>query len=552
MPKSYEDKTYLSSSPWANNNGLRALAVYAFGSLFAHSAVADVFDVAPDLANREVSPINFNINSIEPNGNTVVSDQRLDAVLASFVGMPISLERLDNIRATIFDEYSNRGYLCRISIPAQDLSDGSIEVVIEEVTLGEVIVSADENIRFSVDRAESFLRHSIDAAAPLQISKLDDRSKLLDEFYGIAAEAKILPLGESSAVDVRLILDNTDFIATTLQADNLGAVSTGAERLSADFQINSPFHMGERVVFGLIHTEGVDTQNLEFEFPFGAQGSSLAFGINGSSYTVNEPDFTVIGSSSRKWIRLNLPDTEIFGLPARREVGVESSSSVDDIVVFGVSSPSQDKTTIRVFGTTSLSWQAPESNWALNVSSKLTFGILDLSKIQSVFDGDQIGAQTDGEFAKFNLDIAGQYRLNENTSITVSASCQLARKNLSSDDEIELSGPTGVRSYSIGSVNVDQGCYAQNELIRQFSDNFAGYLFSDLAYGQTNKSLYDDWQTDDEANQFGIMSAGLGVRLALSEGVNFSLSYAQRIGNCQGCYSHQSDGQFWAVMTGTF
>lgn len=310
--------------------------------------------------------------------------------------------------------------------------------------------------------------------------------------------------------------------------------------------------MGEKIVLGAIHSEGLDSRNIEFEFPVGMQNSKFAIGLDTSKYAIDDPDFTVEGSSSRIWARFSLPEATFLGMPLRREFGLEHSASQDDLIVSGSSSPSQDRTTSRVYASASTNWTSDSSNLALNFNAKVTLGDLDLSRIQSVYDGDLAGAQTHGDFAKLNFDVAGQFRVNAETSLTATATCQVTNKNLGSDDEIDVSGPSAVRAYAIGSVSGDQGCYLQSELIRQFTEKTAGYIFSDMAYVQTNKSLFTDWQVDEEENRFGIMSAGLGLRMSLTDEINLSLSYAHRIGGCDGCASPQADGQFWGLITGSF
>ena len=492
------------------------------------------------------------ISQIQINGNAAVSDQALERLVKPFIGKPITQERLDNIRATVFDEYSRLGFLARIDLPAQDLSEGVIAVTVNEAQLGEVSVQAPDDLRFSQDKAKAYIEHTLRDQRPLSIEQLDARAKVLDELPGLSAEVKVKPIAESALVDADLLLGNTALLSTTLQTDNLGSETTGRHRYTADFQFNSLFSLGEKVVVGAIKSEALTTYSIDAEFPVGFDGVKTSIGTDRTSYGVDDDGFAVDGISRGAWLRLRLPEILWGELPVNRELGVEHSTTQDDLITGGNTSPSQDKDTKRLYGSASVAWVAPAGDAAVNVTTKATLGDIDLSKLASVYQGDQTGARAHGRFTKLNLDIAAQKRLSPQSSLTATATCQLTNKNLDSGEEIELSGPTGVRAYAVGAVSADQGCYVQSELINQFTDKIAGYAFLDVGYAQTNKATYTNWQTANEANRFAIKGAGVGARIAATDAINLSLSYARRLGSCDGCTDTLDNGRFWAVATGSF
>ena len=496
--------------------------------------------------------VSTSISQIQINGNVAVSDQALERLVKPFIGKPITQERLDNIRATVFDEYSRLGFLARIDLPAQDLSEGVIAVTVNEAQLGEVSVQAPDDLRFSQDKAKAYIEHTLRDQRPLSIEQLDARAKVLDELPGLSAEVKVKPIAESALVDADLLLGNTALLSTTLQTDNLGSETTGRHRYTADFQFNSLFSLGEKVVVGAIKSEALTTYSIDAEFPVGFDGVKTSIGTDRTSYGVDDDGFAVDGISRGAWLRLRLPETLWGELPVNRELGIEYSTAQDDLITGGNTSPSQDKDTKRLYGSASVAWVAPAGDAAVNVTTKATLGDIDLSKLASVYQGDQSGARAHGRFTKLNIDIAAQKRLSPQSSLTATATCQLTNKNLDSGEEIELSGPTGVRAYAVGAVSADQGCYVQSELINQFTDKIAGYAFVDVGYAQTNKATYADWQTANEANRFAIKGAGVGARIAATDAINLSLSYARRLGSCDGCTDTLDNGRFWAVATGSF
>ena len=498
-----------------------------------------------------VSAAETAISRIQLTGNQAISSADLKKRLASFIGKPITQERLENIRVTVFDAYSNKGYLSRVELPAQDLSQGVVQLRVIEVGLGKVTVKAPEDLRFSTARAQRFIETPLTGIKPLSVELLDESAKVLDSLAGISAEAKIIPGGVGEEVDLNLVMENTDFSEVSLQTDNLGAKSTGRHRYTADVQLNSAMSLGEKTVFSLVKSEGLQSLSVDLEVPVGVHGAKGVVGAERSTYDVDiNSGLAVDGLSPKYWLRYRFPTGQLREMPFNAEMGFEHAKTEDDLMPTGT--PLNNKTNKKLYANGSVSWINDAASAAANISLKLTAGDLDLSAISTVLDADQAGAKTDGKYVKVNLDISGQKKLTPTDSMTFTSSCQVANKNLDSADEIELSGPTGVRAYDVGAVSVDMGCFAQNEFVRQLSQEISGFVFADIGYGQSHKNTYANWQTASEKNAFGIAGIGLGARMAPNDNVNLSFTYARRVGSCQGCDEAQDSGKAWAVATVTF
>jgi hemolysin activation/secretion protein len=503
------------------------------------------------LINISIAATESPILSIEFTGNEAISGEALDKKLTSFIGKPITQERLENIRVTVFDAYSNKGYLSRVELPAQDLSEGIVRLRIIEVGLGKVTVQAPEDLRFSKARAEQFIQSPLTGIKPLSVELLDESAKVLDSLAGISAEAKIIPGGVGEEVDLNLVMENTDFSEVSLQTDNLGAESTGRHRYTADLQLNSAMNLGEKTVFSAVKSKGLQSLSIDLEVPVGIEGAKGVIGAERSTYDVDiDSGSAVDGESPKYWLRYRFPTSQLLEMPFNAEIGFEHAKTEDDLMP--TATPLNNKTNKKIYANGSVSWINDAASTAANISLKLTAGDLDLSAISTVFDADQAGAKTDGKYLKLNLDISGQKKLTPTDSMTFTSSCQVANKNFDGADEIELSGPTGVRAYDVGAVSVDMGCFAQNEFVRQLSQEIAGFVFADIGYGQTHKNTYANWQTASEKNTFGIAGVGLGVRMAPRDNVNLSFTYARRVGSCDGCSDPQDSGKAWAVATVTF
>lgn len=483
------------------------------------------------------------------------AETRLDtdivAMTDEFIGREINQDLLDELRAAIFDAYTEVGYFARVSYPPQDLTAGVLSVSVTELKLGDVSVSASPQVRFSGDRAARYITSAISRSEPLNINLLDRQAQALDGLNGVSAEQQIDFSPQSDVVDVDILLDETEFFEFTGQLDNLGGAATGRERLSLDAQFNSLFWLGDRTVVSGVKTEELASASLDFEIPVGVHGSRLVFGGDRTEFDIfaaSQPKLD--GTSERGWLRFRAPEQSILGSPLTFETGIEGAHSFDKSD--GSDTYSTDKSTREWYLSSSLAWVNEASNAAANISARVSAGDLDLSSLASVLSQDASAGQTHGRYEKLNLNMTGQLRMSENTSLSLTSACQFTTRNLDSLEEIELSGPSAVRAYDVAAVSVDQGCFAQSEYVYQQSETVALFGFVDMGHGQTHRNTYAGWQEATEDNTFSIFGSGVGARINLAENYNLSFTYARRVGACDGCATPQTDGRLWLVGTVTF
>lgn len=475
----------------------------------------------------------------------------VDDVTRRFVGREISLDLLDELRAEIFGAYSKAGYFARVDYPPQDLMAGVLTARVTELTLGEVTVTAPPDLRFSTDRAKKYITSSISRTEPLNINALDAQAQALNGLNGVSAEQKIDFSAQSDHVDVEILMNETEFFEFTGRIDNLGGAVTGRQRGSLDAQFNSLFGLGERTVINGVKAKDLASASADLEMPVGFHGSRIVVGGDRTEFEIplsNQPN--IEGASQRRWLRFRTSEQNVLGFPVSFETGLESTHSTDQVE--GSDAYSTDKSTNELYVSGTLSLVNAASNAAANLTARVSIGDLDLSRLQNVLSQDAATVQTNGRYAKFNLNMTAQMKTSESASFSVNASCQLTSKNLDSSEEIELSGPSAVRAYDVAALSVDQGCFAQSEYSYQHSEAVALFGFVDMGYGQTHRNTYDGWQESTERNSFSVFGAGLGARMNVRENYNVSLTYARRVGSCLGCADTQADGRIWAVLGATF
>lgn len=492
----------------------------------------------------------FKLNSIDVSGVTLPLGEDIDQKIDALSGQPLTGDLLDRVRATIFQIYSDAGYFARVTFPEQDLTDGVLRVHVSELTLGDVTVTADDDVRLVKDIAAKYLTKALSANEPLSIDDLDRQSTALDSLNGIAAEQSVRFARDKPEVNIEMSLEGTEMFEFSAQVDNFGGEVTGRERASLDVQANSLLHLGDRLVVSAVKSDTLTSGSLDLEVPFGYSGQRAVVGKSKSDYKINLDADKITGASDREWLRLRSSEFLILNSPFTVEAGIERSTSTDRLN--DTSTLSTDKSTVERYLSGSLAWVNSASSAAANVSFRLTFGELDLSRIETVQQQDASAGNAHGHYKKLALNVTGQRKLSPQNSLTLTSACQFSSKNLDGMSELELSGPSAVRAYDVAAVSVDQGCFAQTEFVHQRDEQRAFFAFFDAGHGKTHHSLYENWQIDQEDNAFSIFGAGLGARLNIADKFNLSITYAKRLGACSGCTMPQADDRLWAALTATF
>ena len=482
----------------------------------------------------------LDVKSIDVRGISLPIETKIDQSVEDYLGEPINLDLLEQLKASIFQTYSDAGYFARVTFPEQDLTNGVIRINVQELTLGDVTVSTDDSVRFDPARAAQYFTRIIKKDSPLSIDDLDGQSIALDGLNGVAAEQSVSFPEDTKQVDVDIKLEGTELAEFSAQVDNFGTELTGRERISLDAQLNSLLGLGDRIVLSGVKSSRLSSRSVDFELPAGYRGERLVYGRSDSNFSTTGAT-SVHGKSMRDWARFRSGETFILSSPFNLEVGVERSRMTD--------SSNENKKTTEQYVAGSLAWVNSSSSAAANVSARLILGDLLLYRTPTDADRD---LNAIGTYRKLLLNVTGQRKISPQNSFTVTSACQFSSKNLDPMSEIDLSGPSAVRAYDVAAVSVDQGCFAQTEFVHQQTEQRAFFGFFDVASGKTNHSNHAALKEDNEKNEFSIFGAGVGARLNFADKFNLSITYAKRLGSCGGCAQSQAQDRLWAALTVTF
>jgi len=316
----------------------------------------------------------------------------------------------------------------------------------------------------------------------------------------------IRPGQQPGTGDLDLKLERDKRFGGSITADNHGNRYTGQWGGELDLYANSPLMFGDRLDLSGIYTE----QNMwygsaRYELPIGHDGLRANVGyahthyeLGGSFSSLDAHGTAKIASAGLSYPIIRSQKTNLY-VSANYEHkwlnddedatdSNDSKSSDDAILVVNFDRRDDFLGGGITYGV--LSW---------------THGFLNLD--HGLEEADRSTAKTQGQFNKFNLDVARVQALPlENLTLYGRFSAQISTDNLDSSEDFGLGGPNGVRAYPTGESYGDEGLLTQVEL-RYAIGPVTPYAFFDYGYSVTNE---DPWTSGDNRRSIG--GGGLGVR----------------------------------------
>lgn len=189
----------------------------------------------PDEVIAQVDTVTFE-------GNTVMDDDELQAVVAPYTGRQITRGDLARLKFDVRKAYYDRGYvLVQAVTPPQSLDDGVLNVVIVEARIGKVILNNEAlSPGFAQHMADRIPAGEVFRETPVE-SAVSDIASLGDVNAGIT-----LQRGENTGeTDVVLDIEEVDEDVQRFSLYNFGSDLTGSTVANLDFEKNNVLGLGE-------------------------------------------------------------------------------------------------------------------------------------------------------------------------------------------------------------------------------------------------------------------------------------------------------------------
>jgi hemolysin activation/secretion protein len=218
--------------------------------------------------------------------NTLLSADLLAPAVASYLNRPSSFEDLQRATDAVAAAYREAGWIVRVYLPEQDISEGVVTLQVVESRFGGVRFEGTPPERVLPSEIEAYFKAHQAWGAPLNAAALDRALLLADDLPGVSVAGTLVP-GSVDGETV-LVLQSTDepIVYGDIGVDNTGTRSTGSDRLSANLNINSPGRRGELISMNLLHTQGSDYGRFRLTVPNGHRGLRLGVSASYMDYKV--------------------------------------------------------------------------------------------------------------------------------------------------------------------------------------------------------------------------------------------------------------------------
>jgi hemolysin activation/secretion protein len=442
------------------------------------------------------------LTRIRLTGNTAFSTEALQRLLAKDVGRQLTFADLTRLANRVTQHYRAAGYLvARAYLPAQEVRDGVLDIVILEGTLG--VVELRNPAGLNPSALAPLRRLPLDA--PVQEQALRRTLLALADLPGTAVQSTLRPGAAVGASDLLVDVSKTRTLQGSADIDNYGSFYTGEYRGGTSLYWNNPLDRGDQMSLRLqVSNEHLHYERLAYQLPLGEQATRVGAAVSSMYYRLGK-DFRSLDADGTAtiaslYVRQPLVRSSVTNWYAQLQL---DDKTLHDKV--GSTATDSRHLLHNVVLSTNGDWQDAalgrgSNEWAVN----LTTGRLQLDADSETQDA--ASARSAGEFFKLGYQLQRLQALSPRFALALNLGGQLANKNLATAEKFELGGSQGVRAYPEGEASGDQGWLANVELRWQAMPGWQLQAFEDAGSIQTNRRPWTD-----VSNHNHLSGAGLGL-----------------------------------------
>ncbi len=465
----------------------------------------------------------------ELQGNRLIDSATLQATLSLYRGRTLGLSDLQRAAAAVAEAYTQAGWLARVYLPPQDITEGVILLQVEEARFGTVrIDKGAAGLRFDSARAAAMIGAQQAGGAPLRLPALDRSLMLLGDLPGVNSAGSLVAGSQPGETDLLLKLSDGSLMMGDGSVDNAGSPSTGAYRLNAGLSLSGLLGLGDALTGNLSHTEGSDYGRMAGSAPMGSHGWRVGTSASTMRYRLVGADFAALNAKgeSSTWAL-----DAVFAALRTRERNLSVQFSFE-----------RKRFRNQANGTVGSDYQSCTASAGLSgnlfdelgggganaAGLILSQGSLDLNGSPS-FAADAAGPKTHGGFTKLRYGFSRQQMLTGKLSAFAAIAGQTSVRNLDSSEKFFLGGAQAVRAYPASEAGGARGQIINLELRAQLPVDLRGVVFYD--WGRVKINVDNDFPGAPKINQATLQGAGLGLSWTGPRALDLKLTVSTRIGS---------------------
>jgi len=445
------------------------------------------------------------LKRIEFDGTLLLDEHDLQTVVEPYLNRPITGNDIAQMKYELTSLYFREGYvLVKVTTPPQDLSGGTMKVVVIAGRIGQISVSNDAlNERIANSRIGE-----INSGDVFNEREVETALQDINELVNIGASVNLRPGQETGTTDLDLLVrrSETDEDVQIFSIDNYGSKYTGRTVARLSLQKSNLMGIGESLGFtGRKSNDDFWSVQGEAMFPLPLHNLQLELDYLRSDNSIGDV-FTPLDSSGESEVFQAALSSALINQRQRKLVirgGIERGEY--DSFLAGV--PDTSDTISKLFA---------EGSFTLRKSRVVSFLSLRASKGIDAFGADGIG-ETDATRQTGNPRVWSfeslfytNARLTDRDYLSLVLQGQYATDVVLSSDLFTVGGYGSVRGYEPAQSTGDSGASLNADLYRQFD------IPDSRWYAQAGPFMdygYVHNRVTGSTLESNIYSAGLGAEL---------------------------------------
>lgn len=475
-------------------------------------------------------PPQFDIQRFAITGNTLLSNDEIERIVAPFTGTRRGLADIQAAVKALDQGYRTRGFgVVQVLLPEQAVNQGVIQIRVTEPKVSRVLIGGNKH--FDNDNVRSSLPAIKEGETP-NTQAIARNLQMLGE-HPIKQTQVLLRSGAAQdQVDVNVKVDDDRPWRVAFTLDNTGTSDTGYLRSGIGYQHTNLFNrdhiLTAQYITSPTHPSKVSIYGLGYRIPFYHLNSTLDLiaGYSDVDSGTVQGLFNVSGSGTIFGARWSYYLPKWGELEQKATLGLDYRAFKNEVTLSGVGLvPDITIHPISLVYSGILRKAASQLNFYAGASANIPGGEDGRS---ADFQAARSGATENYTIFRYGLHYAHVFQ--KDWQMRAAFNGQYTSDSLVPGEQLGLGGPDSVRGYLLREVSGDRGYSAQLELqtpdlasLVGAPDDYRARLiaFYDFGSVQRNNAFPSEQQS-----QF-IASAGVGVRLNYSKNVNLRFDVAQ-------------------------
>lgn len=505
---------------------------------------------SPGSSKTVAATVRVVVREFRFSGNVLLGSAEIQTVLQPWLGRSVGLEEMRVATSAVVAAYRKRGWLAQVSLPAQDITEGVVSLVIIEAKTGQIRfqdAQADHPTGAKLsDKLKAVIAASVRPDQPLNLRGLERALRVANEFPGVSVNGSLTAGERAGRTDVLVtaLRDRRRFQGE-MSADNAGMRSTGALRGNFQVTANSLFDRGEALDLFASKSAGNDYLRVGATLPLALPiGSGWRLGINATALryrVLSDMNITTgrppEGTSQTYGVDLQYPLIRTAVSTVSWSVGFEDKqlrNEDDNEILNTLSVTSRTRTPVFTTGIFGNHFDRWGGGGVTAASVYFSAGSLSLDGSPEYYvSNDRQTLETAGAFQKVRWSLSRMQALRNGFSLSLSGSGQFASKNLDSSEQFYLGGLYGVRAFPGGEADGSSGRLLTVELQKQFPDHWEASAFYDS--GEVERYRHNHYAHTSipltGKNRVSLNGAGLSVGWRGTAGLRLKATWARRIGD---------------------